>query len=82
MNSKDRYDTLRSGRKKGFTLRMRLVCAVALELEICILIAAGVGELLGMLLHLPFKLPRLLQLQGISLVVSLLITNQLLCCSP
>lgn len=63
--------------KNRFSLRNRLVVFVTLEIEICILIAVGIDALLKQVLEVPFEIPLLLELVGISMLIGLLVTNQL-----
>lgn len=76
MKTREIFETARE-RKNRFSLRTRLVLFVTLEIEICILIAVGVDALLKQVLEVPFEIPLLLELLGISMLIGLLVTNQL-----
>lgn len=76
MKTREIFEAARE-RKKRFGLRTRLVVFVTLEIEICILIAVGIDALLKQVLEVPFEVPLLLELVAVSMLISLLVTNQL-----
>ena len=76
MKTREIFEAARE-RKNHFGLRTRLVFFVTLEIEICILIAVGVDALLKQVLQVPFEIPLLLELVGVSMLIGLLVTNQL-----
>ena len=76
MKTREIFEAARE-RKNRFGLRTRLILFVTLEIEICILIAVGIDALLKQVRKIPFEVPLLLELVGISLLISLLVTNQL-----
>lgn len=76
MKTREIFEAARE-RKNHFGLRTRLVFFVTLEIEICILIAVGVDALLKQVLHVPFEIPLLMELVGVSMLIGLLVTNQL-----
>ena len=76
MKTRERFEAARE-RKNRFGLRTRLVVFVTLEIEICILIAVGIDALLKQVLEVPFEVPLLLELVGVSMLIGLLVTNQL-----
>jgi len=76
MKTREIFEVARE-RKNRFGLRTRLVVFVTLEIEICILIAVGLDALLKQVLEVPFEIPLLLELVAVSMLISLLVTNQL-----
>ena len=76
MKTRELFEAARE-RKNRFGLRTRLVIFVTLEIEICILIAVGIDALLQYVFEIPYEIPLLLELVGISMLVGLLVTNQL-----
>jgi len=76
MKTREIFEAARE-RKNRFGLRTRLVVFVTLEIEICILIAVGIDALLKQVLEGPFEIPLLLDLVAVSLLIGLLVTNQL-----
>jgi len=76
MKTREIFEAARE-RKNRFGLRTRLVVFVTLEIEICILIAVGLDALLKQVLEVPFEIPLLLELVAVSLLIGLLVTNQL-----
>ena len=76
MKTREIFEAARE-RKNRFGLRTRLVVFVTLEIEICILIAVGIDALLKQVLEVPFEIPLLLELVAVSLLIGLLVTNQL-----
>lgn len=76
MKTREIFEAARE-RKNRFGLRTRLVVFVTLEIEICILIAVGMDALLKKVWRLPFEIPLLLELVAVSLLIGLLVTNQL-----
>ena len=76
MKTREIFEAARE-RKNRFSLRTRLVVFVTLEIEICILIAVGLDALLKQVWEIPFEIPLLLELVGVSMLVGLLVTNKL-----
>ena len=76
MKTREIFEAARE-RKKRFGLRTRLVVFVTLEIEVCILIAVGMDALLKQVLEVPFEIPLLLELVAVSMLIGLLVTNQL-----
>ena len=76
MKTRELFEDARE-RKNRFGLRFRLVLFVTLEIEVCILLAVGMDALLRNVLTIPFEIPLLLELVGISMLVGLLVTSQL-----
>jgi len=76
MKTRELFETARK-KQNRFSLRTRLVAFVTLEIEVSILIALGIDALLKQVLEIPFEIPLILELLGVSTVVGLLVTDQL-----
>lgn len=76
MKNREVFDAVRD-RKNRFGLRFRLVLFVTLEIEICILIAVGLDALLTQVIQIPFELPLIVELIGVTLLIGILVTSQL-----
>ncbi len=76
MKNREVFDAVRD-RKNCFGLRFRLVLFVTLEIEICILIAVGLDALLTQVIQIPFALPLIVELIGVTLLIGILVTSQL-----
>lgn len=76
MKTREMFDAARE-QKNRFGLQTRLVLFVTLEIEICILVALGIDALLSRFVPLPFEIPLIVELIGVSFLVGILVTNQL-----
>ena len=76
MKTRELFEAARE-RKNRFGLRTRLVVFVTLEIEVCILIALGIDTLLKNTLQLPFEIPLIVELIGVSMLVGVLVTDHL-----
>lgn len=77
MNSRERFEKVRTEQRNRFSLRTRLTLLVTLEMLVCILAAYGLDLLLNRVLPIPYEIPLGLELVGTCLLVGILVTGQL-----
>ena len=77
MNTRERFEKIRSERKNSFSLRSRLTVFVTLEMLGCVLVAYGVDLLINNVLAPDWKVPLALELICACLLIGLLFTSQM-----
>ncbi len=75
MNTRERFEKVRTEQRNRFSLRTRLTALVTLEMLVCILVAYGLDQLLNAVL--PWEVPLELELLGVCLLVGILVTGLL-----
>ena len=75
MNTRESFEKVRAELKNPFSLRMRLIVLVTLEMLVCIGIAYGLDLLFNQVF--PWKVPLTLELIAVCLLVGILVTSQL-----
>ncbi|MDO4487829.1 MAG: HAMP domain-containing sensor histidine kinase [Eubacteriales bacterium] len=77
MKSREEFINARKQRRDKLGLKMRLVIFVAIELVICILLGFGFDYLLKKIFNFNVQVPLMLELIGVSIIISILITGVL-----
>ena len=75
MNTRERFESVRQGRRNHFSLRTRLTILVTVEMLFCVLVAYGVDLLLNTVLELGWKVPLEIELVSACLLVGVLVTT-------
>ena len=77
MNTRERFEKVRQEQRNRFSLRTRLTIFVTLEMQICVLLAYGLDQLLNNVLELGWEVPLEVELISICLLIGILVTSQL-----
>ena len=77
MNTRERFEKVRQEQRNRFSLRTRLTIFVTLEMQICVLLAYGLDQLLNNVLELNWEVPLEIELIGTCLLIGILVTSQL-----
>ena len=75
MNTRERFEKVRSEQQNRFSLRTRLTALVTLEMLICVLVSYGLDLLFNKVF--PWIVPLELELVGVCLLVGILVTSRL-----
>ena len=75
MNTRERFEKVRSEQQNRFSLRTRLTALVTLEMLICVLVSYGLDLLFNKVF--PWTVPLELELVGVCLLVGILVTSRL-----
>lgn len=75
MNSRERFDKVRSQQRNRFSLRTRLTAVVTLEMLVCVGAGYGLDRLFNHVFPNSWKVPLLLELAVMSLVVGIFVTG-------
>ena len=77
MNTRERFEKVRSEQRNRFSLRTRLTMLVTFEMICCILVAYGLDILFNRVIHLEWEVPLELELLCVCLLIGILVTSQL-----
>ena len=77
MNTRERFEKVRQEQRNRFSLRTKLTIFVTLEMQICVLLAYGLDQLLNNVLELNWEVPLEIELIGTCLLIGILVTSQL-----
>lgn len=77
MNTRERFEKVRQEQRNRFSLRTRLTIFVTLEMQICVLLAYGLDQLLNNVLELGWEVQLEVELISICLLIGILVTSQL-----
>ncbi len=75
MNTRERFEKVRTERRNRFSLRTRLTALVTLEMLVCVLVAYGIDQLFNKVS--PWKVPLEIELVSVCLLIGILVTSQL-----
>jgi len=75
MNTRERFEKVRTERRNRFSLRTRLTALVTLEMLVCVLVAYGIDRLFNKVF--PWKVPLEIELVSVCLLIGILVTSQL-----
>ena len=77
MNTRERFDEVRSEQRNRFNLRTRLTILVTVEMLVCVLAAYGLDVLFNQVIFLGWRVPLELELVFVCLLVGILVTSLL-----